>query len=115
MKKILLIAAVLSLPFYLWASNHRYTKRSIPIDMQQHLISLGFNVGHVAPLGNDVHDIVWAPGGETKDPTAAIASYTYSAPLKTAIEALAVKLRAGTINPTEKDDLLDKMLQEMGY
>ena len=115
MKKILLIAAVLSLPLYLWASNHAFTKKIIPYDLQGELISNGFNVGHIAPTGGDSYEIVWAPGGESKDPTAAIAAYTYSAPLKTAIEALAVKLRAKTITNAERDDLLDVMLQEMGY
>ena len=87
------------------------------MDLQQELISKGFNVGHIPNVIEDSYEIVWAPGGESKDPTAAIAVYTYSAPLKTAIERLAVKVRAKppTITDAELLDLLDKMLQEMGY
>ena len=120
MKKLLLAIALIIFPVSLWASNHKFNKKIISHELQEELISKGFNVDTITGL-KDAHEIVWGPGGETKDPTAIIDAYIYIDPAimaatrKASITMLVAKLRAKTITNLERDELLDKILQSMGY
>lgn len=98
------------------AGNFSFTKKINPDVFQSQLISAGFNVDHISCSGDHCW-IAWGSGGEKKDPTPIITAHVYADPIvedkkdREQISLLGAKLKAGTITPQEKDQILLLMLK----
>jgi len=115
----LLGIGLLGLTLNVFAANNTFNKQVNSQILEQELKDAGFLVNSIFCAGTKC-TIRFGPS-ETKDPTSIITAHIYIDPageygaLQTDIRSLAVKLRANNITAAEKDRLLDKMLQHMGF
>lgn len=98
-------------------------KKVNPARLQGELKGAGFNVGSILcqaqPSGNHRCEILWGKGGESKDPKAVIDAHVYrdfdeERRLAIAeVRFLSVRLKSRAITSSEKDRLLELMVELM--
>jgi len=115
MEKIMLALLIISTPVY--ANYHWKNKRVEGYELQKELIEAGCNVDHINTTGND--GTIYGP--YCPDTEAVLDAHDpdvlkkIEAALDLRMVSLAGKLRSKTITVAERDELLDKMLQHMGF
>jgi len=115
-----LFALLLFLTGGAYATTESFVKKANIGRLQKELIVGGSDVKYITCSGS-VCIIHFGPGGESSTVATVISDHVYIDPLavfddlELRMKVLAVKLRSNTITDTERDELLDRMLQHMGF
>lgn len=121
MKKYIFCFLIFSVVSAYATTSYNFTKQTNLTRLREELIADGADV----ILGPECRDgqctVFFGPGGEGVDKEAVISAHVYidynaaRIALNSRTEYLANKLRSKNISPTERDELLDKILQHIGF
>ena len=121
MKKYIFCFLIFSVVSAYGATSYNFTKPANLTRLREELIADGADVVHGPECRDGQCTVFFGPGGEGIDKVAVLSAHVYidydavRITLDSNIASLASKLRSKTITTAERDELLDKMLQHMGF